>query len=230
MFTALLEAATHYAYPAPDLKHDRAKQYVDWEESGSYSQDTLGLVPLNKVKYSKWSQDRADRLLPKMKVGTPINSVRLSRMVDGSYTVGDGNHRSHVSQQLLGYTHVHAIVSQEVFEEPEHPAGNAVKGEEAGRELFRFIESLRIKNVTEVQVQWGSVGPHDYKVLVLHDNGEKAEIRVMLKEASRTMYVVQDGKVLSRAEYGGAPLNTMAHDAVKILTGSELVSDVDFVE
>jgi hypothetical protein len=208
---------THYNFSKPDLHNKRASQYVDWEEDGSYWEQVFDIIPLDKVHYEKWNQSRYDDLLPKMKAGKPIDPVYLCKSSDGTYSVGDGNHRCAVSA-ALGYTHVPAIVSVQSTQEPTDTTTSAVNEEKSGRELFMFIESLRAKNVTGVFFHWDAAFQWDYSVNVENDNLRFiAVIRVNRRETERVVYVEAQGHVVARETFSGFKPNAMAHWVVPVV-------------
>ncbi len=226
MFRGLLEASlpqgsasgnTYYNFSKPDLRNNRASQYVDWEEDGSYWEQVFDIVPLDKVHYEKWNQSRYDDLLPKMNAGKPIDPVQLCKSPDGMYSVGDGNHRCAASA-ALGYTHVPAIVSVQSTQEPTDTTTSKVNEEKSGRELLMFVESLRAKNVTGVFFHWGDVSQWDYSVKVETDEqGVIAVIRVSRKETERVVYIEAQGHVVARETFSGFKPHAMAHWVVPVV-------------
>jgi len=230
IFSSLLEASlpqgsasgkTHYTYAEPKLRNDAATQWVDWKESGSYWTDRFELVPLNLVEYKKWNTDRYDSLMTKMSQGLTLDPVTLALPLNAStYSVSDGNHRCAVSA-TLGYTHVPAVVSVEVAEEPPYPGASAEKKETSGRELFFLINSLRnADRGPEVQFQWKSAQPNDYSLSVVHDDGRELEVVVMRGETRHAVYIGQKSKVVGRmvfSQYDVAAMTDFIIGKIKLL-------------
>ena len=106
---------THYKVKPYKLHNDPKIQWADYYDSSSYFEDRFVMVPVDKIHFKKWNQDRYDFYMDAFKSGRAADPVRLSRPWHGGdyFEVSDGNHRTAASIDM-GYTHVPAIVSVEI--------------------------------------------------------------------------------------------------------------------
>lgn len=209
---------SNFKYVKPKLTNDPAKQWASWIRLEEYTVERFDLVPLTKIPFDEWNPQRAKDLLPKIEAGIPIDPVRLS-LVDGKYTVTDGNHRTAVSKKL-GFTHVPAIVDELIRTEPNFPAPPSLAKELMEEECIAFVNQLRFASIpgaqfgaknadqhgfdvdVEVEIDYDYVGG-DLKVIKQHDQF-KWELK--MRDGTNAHGVTHDkqvivdavGKVLSK--------------------------------
>ena len=95
-------------------------QIPDIEKSYQYEKKTTQIckeyieefyfdnIELNNNYYKKWDEQRYNYWINKLKTKNCIFPVKLE-LINGIYSVDDGNHRCHVCNEL-GYTHIPAEI------------------------------------------------------------------------------------------------------------------------
>lgn len=200
---------THYKVKPYKLHNDPKIQWADYYDSSSYFEDRFVMVPVDKIHFKKWNQDRYDFYMDAFKSGRAADPVRLSRPWHGGdyFEVSDGNHRTAASIDM-GYTHVPAIVSVEIKNKsPDgHPPKNLYE-EIYGREQLLVVEFFRAWGPSESNLyfEWGGVEDWGYWIKVSDETDSvmqpyKQKMTVVISGESRVANMQWRGK---RFSYNG---------------------------
>jgi len=157
---------SHYRVDKSHIRWpDPAQQWADYLTEGEYTKAYYELVPIGKIGYDRWSEDKYERALGHMESGDKLNPVTLSK-VGSRYSLSDGNHRVAASE-TMGYTQVPALVYEAVKEKPpgKPPPGTQKKLVE--NEFYNFLMTLRGYLPQGVLAQWSSHSVKGYEAEII---------------------------------------------------------------
>lgn len=157
---------SHYRVDKSHIRWpDPAQQWADYLTEGEYTKVYYELVPIGKIGYDRWSEDKYERALGHMESGDKLNPVTLSK-VGSRYSLSDGNHRVAASE-TMGYTQVPALVYEAVKEKPpgKPPPGTQKKLVE--NEFYNFLMVLRRYLPQGVLAQWSSHSVKGYEAEII---------------------------------------------------------------
>jgi len=147
---------SHYPYLKPVLHNRPASQWADFTQHGEWWEEVFRLVPVNRIRNKPWSKTRLQSVEEAFLNNIPLLPVELVMDDDGTYLVGDGNHRTEISK-LHGLTHVPAIINERHTGKPDGTPPPDLAMELAEREFLMLIETLRANAVKQAQFSWISV-------------------------------------------------------------------------
>ena len=186
---------------------DPADQWADWLTRGRYTKVTYEAVPIAKVRHGKWSEDRYERALAHMMAGRRLDPVSLAK-VGGAYEVADGNHRVAASAEM-GYTHVPALVHEEMAEAPPGSPPPGTRRKMVEEEFGTFLNVLRRFVPAGLEVSWKSVSENGYVADVsfwtpwLEEKDYQLEVRILGDGRREATFKRPGGSFRRRFDEGG---------------------------